>query len=182
MIHRWLAFIGFSCLAYSKPTLWQSDAVCSFKAKPLKFTPPFMNAIWNDRFFGRFFSVCVNHMLRVVVWHSVITNHWCVFLHELNSDVSSNLTMLCTKFHSISGVADITASEFDSISGVADLTTSWFDFISGVANVTVKFDSISVVMQHQQSSTVFLNSWWWCRSNDKFFVDFVFFLNISTIL
>ena len=45
MIQLWLALIGSSCFIYSRPVLWQLYAVCSFKAKLLKFTPPFMNAI-----------------------------------------------------------------------------------------------------------------------------------------
>lgn len=97
-------------------------------------------------FFGRFFSVCVCHFLQILVLHSVITTHSCIFLHELNAEVFINLTLLRRNFDGVSGVADITTSKFDSISGVANLVISQFDFISGVANITTfKFDSISWV-------------------------------------
>ena len=140
MIHWWLALIGSSCLASSKLVLWQSDTACSFKEKLLKFTPTFMNAIWDDRYFGRYFSVCGNYIF--------CTNHSCIFLHELNADVFGNLTLLSTKFDSVFEVSDIKVSDFVSISGVTDLIISQFflHFWSCNSGVTTfKFDSISEV-------------------------------------
>ena len=86
-----------------------------------------MDAIWDDRYFGRYFSVCGNYIL--------CTNHSCIFLHELNADVFGNLTLLSTKFDSVFEVSDIKVSDFVSISGVTNLIISQFFCISGVATL-----------------------------------------------
>lgn len=92
-IHWWLASIGYSCLASSKSILWQSDVACSFEAKLLKFTPPFMNAIWDDIFFWEvFFCLCLpffaNHGFAFSYYHSFMQfSPWikCRSFHQFNT-------------------------------------------------------------------------------------------------
>lgn len=89
----------------------------------------------------------VSHILQIMVLLSVITKHSRVFLHEFNVEVFGKLTLLSTKFGSISGISNAATSKLDGISGVANVTTSKLDGISKVNDaITSEFVDISVVV------------------------------------